>query len=310
MRLAAVSVDLDEIPCYTAIHGLPAIVGEAAHAVYRKAVPRLESLFAELGLHATFFAIGRDLTDPIAAETLRRLAASGHEIANHSYDHAYDLTRKTSEEIRLDIARGAQAIEDVVGRRPAGFRAPGYTINDAVFNALQEERVAYDSSVFPCPAYYAAKSAAIAMYTLRKRPTRSIVDDPRVLTAPADPYRVGRPYYDRGDGLLELPIGVTRDFSGRLPYIGTNLVLGGETFARQLTRLIAGRSFVNLELHGIDAADAEDDGLTALAKHQPDLRKRSHEKLAALRGAIAALHDHGYELVTLADAARVFGSLQ
>jgi hypothetical protein len=309
MRLAAVSVDLDEIPCYAAIHGLPAVVGEASHAVYRKAVPRLEALFSELGLHATFFAIGSDLSDSTAAATLRRLATSGHEIGNHSYDHAYDLTRKSKDEIRIDIMRGAQAIEEVVGVRPVGFRAPGYTVNDTVFEVLSECGVTYDSSVFPCPAYYAAKSAAIAMYTMRKRPTRSIVDDPRVLTAPAEPYRVGHPYYDRGSGLLELPIGVTRDWSGRLPYIGTNLVLAGEVGARQLTRLIAGRSFVNLELHGIDASDAHDDGLEELAKHQPDLRKRSREKLAALRSTLSALHDHGYEFVTLADAARVFGSL-
>ena len=28
--------------------------------------------------------------------------------------------------------------------------------------------------------------------------------------------------------------------------------------------------------------------------HQPDLRKRGSDKLAALRATISALHDHGY----------------
>jgi peptidoglycan/xylan/chitin deacetylase (PgdA/CDA1 family) len=309
MRLAAVSVDLDEIPCYSAIHGVAQLEGEAAHAVYRKAVPRLEALFTELGVHATFFAIGRDLDDSIAAETIRRLARAGHEIGNHSYSHAYDLTRLPAARIYEEIARGAQAIARVTGTSPVGFRAPGYTVNDAVFDALMDQGAVYDSSVFPCPPYYAAKAAAIATYKLRKRPTHSVIDDPRVLTAPAEPYRVGRPYYDRGNGLLEFPIGVTHEWTGRLPYIGTNLVLAGVFGARQLTRLIAGRNLVNLELHGIDAADAEDDGLQELAVHQPDLRKRGSDKLAALRATIGALHDHGYEFVTLADAARVFGSI-
>ena len=51
------------------------------------------------------------------------------------------------------------------------------------------------------------------------------------------------PYHDRGHGLLELPIGVTSEWSGRLPYIGTNLVLAGAFGARQLARMIAGRDW-------------------------------------------------------------------
>ena len=39
-RLAALSVDLDEIGCYTAIHGLEAPSEDAARAIYRQAVPR------------------------------------------------------------------------------------------------------------------------------------------------------------------------------------------------------------------------------------------------------------------------------
>ena len=50
-----------------------------------------------------------------------------------------------------------------------GFRAPGYTITDEVFDVLAELGVAYDSSVFPCPAYWAAKAAAIGLH----RPPRA-----------------------------------------------------------------------------------------------------------------------------------------
>ena len=38
----------------------------------------------------------------------------------------------------------------------------------------------YDSSVFPCPAYYTAKAAAISLLRMRGRQSRSIIDDPRV----------------------------------------------------------------------------------------------------------------------------------
>src|SRR5690606_8390755 len=105
----------------------------------------------------------------------------------------------------------------------------------------------------------------------------------------------------RGGGVAELPIGVTR--GARLPYIGTSLVLAGERGARLLTRAIAGRPLVNLELHGIDLADAEEDGLAFLAPHQVDLRRSARAKEAALRAALSELRARGYRFVTLREAA-------
>jgi peptidoglycan/xylan/chitin deacetylase (PgdA/CDA1 family) len=310
LRLCAVSVDLDEAGCYSAIHGLPELPEPASHAVYRRALPRLLDLFETMSIPATLFACGRDLTDSVAAQTLRAAADNGYEIGNHSQDHLYDLSRRSRAEIRAQVLEGIESIERATGQKPVGFRAPGYTINDAMFEVLTELDVTYDSSVFPCPAYYAAKSLAIGHYRARGRPTHSVIDDPRVLLAPAEPYRVGRPFYREGHGLLELPIGVTRDLTARLPFIGTYVVLAGVRGARLLTRLIAGRSLVNLELHGIDAADAHDDGLQALAvPQQPDLRLRARDKLKNLRAALEALRERGYEFVTLRDAARVFGAI-
>jgi len=177
-----------------------------------------------------------------------------------------------------------------------------------MFSVLEELEVQYDSSVFPCPAYYSAKTLAIGAIRVRGRRSQSIVDDPRALTAPANPYRVGTPFWRRGDGILELPIGVTRGLFGNLPYIGTSVVLSGERGATMLTKMISGRPLVNLELHGIDLADAKLDGLEFLAPHQPDLRKSAQEKEDALRAAIRTLRKADYEFVTLATAAKRFSA--
>jgi peptidoglycan-N-acetylglucosamine deacetylase len=306
-RLCAVSVDLDEIPCYTAIHGLDLpLTAAAQQAVYRKALPRLAALFDEQRVPATFFAIGKDLEQAHAADALRTLAARGHEIANHSYDHRYDLTRLPPDEMHAQVARGIDAIERTVGQRPRGFRAPGYTFSDTLSDVLQELEVSYDSSVFPCPAYYAPKLLAIGAYRLLGRPTRSIPDHPRVLTAPGDPYRMGDSYTRRGSKLLELPVGVTRDATGRLPFIGTSLTIGGRAGCELLCRLIEGRELINLELHGIDAADAEHDELLPLRSAQLDLRKTAQDKLAALDAGLTRLRQAGYSFVTLAEAAAEF----
>jgi peptidoglycan/xylan/chitin deacetylase (PgdA/CDA1 family) len=300
MRLCAVSVDLDEIPNYYAIHGLPAPRGPEQGLVYDVAVDRLRALAADLSIPLTLFAIGHDLARPEAAERIRAAHAGGCEIANHSLDHRYDLVRLGKDEIRRQVAEGAAAIERVTGEAPVGFRAPGYTITDEVFSVLGELGVSYDSSVFPCPAYWAAKTAAITAIGVMGRKSRSVVDSPAVLAAPTRPYRVGRPYWRRGGGLLEVPVQVTR--GARLPFIGTHATLWGPRVARGLARMCVGEPVVNFELHGIDVLDAAD-GLEALRAHQVDVRVPKERKLEGLRGAVDVLRAAGYSFVTLREAA-------
>jgi len=301
MRLCAVSVDLDEIPNYFAIHGLPEPAGAARTLVYDVAIDRLLGLARELSIPLTLFAIGADLSRPESAAKLREARDAGFELANHSLDHRYDLVRLGGREIRRQIEEGAKAIERATGIAPVGFRAPGYTITDEVFSVVEDLGVAYDSSVFPCPAYWAAKTAAIGLIAVRGRVSRSIIDTPAVLTAPTRPYRSGRPYWRRGHGVIELPVQVTRGL--RLPFLGTSVTLCGPRFARVLTRGCVGEPLVNLELHGIDVLDAAD-GLEELRPYQVDVRVPHARKIESLRAAIETLCGAGHEFVTLGEAAR------
>lgn len=303
MRLASISVDLDEIPNYTAIHGLAPPEGPGANAVYDRALDRLESFARAHELPLTLFAIGADMARDANARRLRALAQGGHEIANHSLDHLYDLTRRERTEIWRQVASGITVLEGATGQRPSGFRAPGYTVSDELFAVLAELGVDYDSSVFPCPPYYLAKAAKLGTIRLRGRTSRSVLDRPSVLGAPTRPYRVGKPYWKRGGGLLELPIQVTR--GPRLPFIGTTLTLAGAARARWLTRLVVGEPLVNLELHGIDVLDAGDD-LEALRPHQVDVRVPVAAKLEALGAVVETLKVAGYSFVRLDEAARQF----
>ncbi len=299
-RLAVVSVDLDEIPCYAAIHGLKADPA-SAHAVYDHAVDRLADLFADENVPATFFVIGSDLAHEPSAAKVRELAAAGHELASHTLSHYYDLTRRDRATIEREIAGNEEAFERVGLARPVGFRAPGYTITDEVLDVLASRGYAYDSSVFPSPVYYAGKAIFVGLTRLAGRTSRSVLDDPRVLSAPTEPYRVGRPYWRVGHGIVELPVAVTR--GARVHYIGTSVAMAGENGARVLTRALTGRRVVSLELHGIDASDADADGLRWLAPHQRDLGRSSVRKIAALRVAIRTLREMGYRFATAREAA-------
>jgi hypothetical protein len=303
VKLCSVSVDLDEIPNYFHIHGLSSEGQPAARAVYEVGLERLQQFANDAQLPLTLFAIGADLATDENRARLRSAHAAGHEIANHSLNHRYDLSRLSKANVRDEILGGIQAIEQAVGAKPVGFRAPGYTICDAVYDVLEELGVDYDSSVFPCPAYYAAKHAAIGLIAMRGRRSHSVTDTPAVLTAPTEPYRVGKPYYRRGRGLLEFPIQVTRGL--RLPFIGTTLSLVGARGARALARMCVGDEFVNLELHGIDVLSVED-GLRPLAGYQPDVKVPLSTKMAALHGVVETLRSAGYAFVTLEEASKVW----
>jgi len=302
MRLCAISVDLDEIPNYFKIHGLHT-PEKSQTAVYDVAIARLLGLASAEKFPLTLFAVGADLVRAESAKALSDAHAAGHEIANHSLDHRYDLTKLSRSEIADQISGGADAIEKAVGTRPIGFRAPGYVITDEVFSVLQDQGVAYDSSVFPCPAYNALKAAAILKIAISGKTSRSIVDSPKVLLAPTTPYRTGAHYWQRGSGIMELPIQVTRGL--RLPFIGTTVTMAGPDRARCLTKMCIGDPLVNLELHGIDVLDL-DDGLHELRPHQPDVRITRERKLESLSAVIQELRSAGYSFATCAEAAAHF----
>ena len=304
MRLASVSIDLDELPQYYRIHGLPE-PARGLHGVYDAGLPRALAWARDRDLPLTLFAIGSDLERAPNGAILRQAADAGHELGNHSYSHHYDLTLRDRREMEREVESGRAAIERATGARVTGFRAPGYLVNDTLVDVLRDAGVAYDSSVFPSVPYYLAKAAKLFSLRLRGRASRSIRGSSAVLRAPTRPYRLGTPYWCPGDRLLELPVQVTP--GGRLPYIGTTLVLAGPDATRLLTRTLLFEPFVNLELHGIDFLGAEDE-LASLAPHQPDARLPFSRKIAALSAAVEVLRRQGFSFVRLDEAARAFAA--
>jgi hypothetical protein len=303
-RLAAVSVDLDAIHHYFAIHGL-APSGDELDVAYDRALERMGAWAEARRIPLTLFAVGEDLEREGAAHVVAALARRGHAVENHSYSHRYDLTRLDARTIAHEVEAGADVIERVTGRRPLGFRAPGYTVSDALFDALDEAGVAFDSSVFPCPAYYLAKAAAMGGMRARGRESRSVLDTPRVLTAPRTPYRPGARWSDpagKSRLFVELPVQVTRGL--RLPFIGTLLGLVGTRGAAELARACVGEALVNLELHAIDFLDASE-GLWALAPYQRELRVPLARRMDALDAALDVLSAGDHAFVRLDEAARL-----
>lgn len=287
------SVDVDPIPCYYRIHGLGRSPPELRDAVARRALPRFAEIFERRGIAATFFVVAEDLDVSVLGNAARAVRArygdlsrAGHELASHSYSHPYDLARWPRARLRDELERAEQLIGEV-GGPVRGFRAPGYDLSPVLLEELERRGYLYDSSIFPAPAYYAAKALVMALLRLRGRPSGAVLTTPAAQIAPAIPYRPARSApWRRGDSrLLELPVAVTPIL--RVPAIGTSLFLSPDWLRRRLIQAMRRRGFFNLELHAIDLIDAEADGIPGqLVARQPDLRAPLERKLAALEAVL------------------------
>jgi hypothetical protein len=270
-------------------------------------------LFAARGLHVTWFVVGRDADGELAvpdraarianAARLRARAEHGDELGNHSYSHPYELARLGPADVDAELDGCDRVLRAITGKPPRGFRAPGYDLSPAMLDGLARRGYRYDSSLFPAPGYYAAKAAVMAMLALAGRPSGAVMTNPRALAAPADPYRPAmRAPWRRGQApVVELPVAVTPWL--RIPAIGTSLIVAPAAIRGRIVAAMAGREFWNFELHGIDFADAEKDGIPGeLVARQPDLRVPIAEKLARLEQLLDQLAA-GWTFATLAEVA-------
>jgi peptidoglycan/xylan/chitin deacetylase (PgdA/CDA1 family) len=87
----------------------------------RASTPAFLDVLAEHGVTATFFLLGRMLE--AAPELGARLAADGHEVAVHGWEHRCTLVRGPCE-IYDDLARAKDAIATATGQVPRWYRPP------------------------------------------------------------------------------------------------------------------------------------------------------------------------------------------
>ncbi|MEI5006885.1 polysaccharide deacetylase family protein [Streptomyces sp. PmtA] len=101
-----------------------------------KATPALLDILKKEKVHATFFLLGRNhvLKYP---ETVRRLAAEGHEVANHTWTHER-LDTLDKDAIREELGRTQDAIAELTGRKPTLMRPPQGRTNDDVTAVSKE----------------------------------------------------------------------------------------------------------------------------------------------------------------------------
>lgn len=89
---------------------------------------------------ATFFVVG-DWVEKYP-DALKKISERGHEIGNHSYNHA-DYTKMSAEAIIADLDKCDAVIEQVTGKKPHLMRAPSGGYNDTVIKAVDKSGRTY-----------------------------------------------------------------------------------------------------------------------------------------------------------------------
>jgi peptidoglycan-N-acetylglucosamine deacetylase len=97
--------------------------------------PRLLDTLASHNVRATFFLLGeRAQAQP---NLVRRMAAAGHLIGNHSWDHP-NLAHSSARRIREELTRAQDALQQLTGAPVKFFRPPFGARRSAVFRIARE----------------------------------------------------------------------------------------------------------------------------------------------------------------------------
>ena len=107
------------------------------------AIDRILRLLSRAEIASTFFVPGH--TALAFPDLVRRIRDDGHEIGHHGWVHENPASLEPDAE-RFVLERGLEALDDVTGVRPSGYRAPAWDMSRHSIDLLLEYGFDYDSS--------------------------------------------------------------------------------------------------------------------------------------------------------------------
>lgn len=83
---------------------------------------------------ATFMVVGQRINDS-TSDIIKRMADSGHEFGNHSWNYE-SMADMSAEEVRELIGKTTAAIEKYSGQTPKFFRAPNLAYSQVIYDTV------------------------------------------------------------------------------------------------------------------------------------------------------------------------------
>jgi peptidoglycan-N-acetylglucosamine deacetylase len=96
---------------------------------YAEYTPAILDILDRYKVKATFFVVGQEVERH--PELVRDMAARGHVVANHTWNHR-DLTQMSDADVERELTSASDAIEELVGKRPSCMRPPMGKVDDRV----------------------------------------------------------------------------------------------------------------------------------------------------------------------------------
>jgi len=296
LKLANISVDFESLYHYSVTLGL---THPDRDRDYDRIVDRFLELFAETGVRATFFMVGDDVRlKKLAPEALRRMVAAGHELANHTMTHPHNLSRLSPARKEEEIVATGRLLESITGQRVVGFRAPCLDVDEVTVDILERHGYRYESSVLP---FYLKQLQQFAYGLITRGQFRNTGAWQNGF-APGNPYapRSGKLHRRGSRSITEIPIATVPII--RIPFYSTiHFALGQASFDASYSLVRRGRSQFTYELHSIDLADCDADGLRqrypGIHRH-PCLKRPAAENRKFLAYAIRRFQED-YTLTTM-----------
>lgn len=100
-------------------------------------------ILAQHDIPSSFFVLG-ELVEANRS-LLSELIADGHDVGVHGWDHVRPLTMTLSE-FSSDLQRSKKTLEDAIGSRVQGYRAPCFSLDRERLDQVQVAGFDYDSS--------------------------------------------------------------------------------------------------------------------------------------------------------------------
>lgn len=122
---------------------------ESAELRYPRVTRMVLEHLAGQGVTGTFFVVG--IVAEAEPDLVREVAAAGHEIGYHTWDHT-PLVERDEASLREDLRRGKGLLEDLAGDAVVGFRAPTFSLVESTTwatDVIADEGFTYSSSVLP-----------------------------------------------------------------------------------------------------------------------------------------------------------------
>ena len=305
MKIACINVDVDPLICYYAIHGIKTS-GISEDPVYLKGIERFLELFDKNSIKGTFFITAHGFTEK-NSEILRKIVRNGHEIADHSFSHDYQLTRMTKNGIFQEIKKNKDFLEKTAGINCTGFRSPGYNSSPDLISVLKSVGYTYDSSLFPSISYYLAKWLLIHLKKLSGHESKSIISSFADAFGRYTPEFIDKNVRDikNGGNFVELPM-TTLFPLANIPLIGTSVIAFPAFLLDMMLKISKNRTFINIEAHGIDLCGADESPhFDPLKGKQPDLAFSLERKIERFQHVIDFYKNTGFEFKTLAEVAEM-----